>query len=288
MGMNSEQVEARGAGQDHVAFQFGAAGLGQRPSGWSAIRTFEEETLAIDGGDEVADADLPQARRQDAPVADAVRDLHRDLDLIEGLGPEAVRPPQLGTFDGEPPAHPVDGRGQVVFVDTLDLIVSPGMGPLTPGGGAHGYGARAQGVQFGLEIQGGDILRGVSAEHLDRPDAHGPGFFDPYRRPYPPRVPVRVDAVPVLEHARQVAFGPQIGRTGTRHLDRQGVIRASRAGVCDLEGMGEKVALGVAEILAVQPDVALIEDAVEGKERPAIRSRWIAGEVPAVQDGAIG
>ena len=93
----------------------------------------------------------------------------RTLDLtLEGLGAEGVRPPQLGTFDGQPPAHPVDPRGQGVFVDTLDLIVSAGMAPLTPGGGAHGHGARAQGVEVGLELQGGGVLGGVSAQHLEQ------------------------------------------------------------------------------------------------------------------------
>ena len=37
-----------------------------------------------------------------------------------------------------------------------------------------------------------------------------------------------------------------------------------------LEGVGKEVPLGVAEVLAVQPDVALVEDAVEG-QKPAPR-----------------
>ena len=132
------------------------------------------------------------------------------------------------------------------------------------------------GVEVGLEVQGGGVLGGVAAQHLERANAHRAGLVDPHRPPDPARVPVGIDAVPVLEDAGQVAFGGEVGRAGAGHLDRQQVVGAGRQRGGHLEGVGKEIPLGVAEVLAVQPDVALVEDAVEGQE-PAPAGAGAAG-----------
>ena len=54
---------------------------------------------------------------------------------------------------------------------------------------------------------------------------------------------------------------------GTRDLDREHVIVPRRSAVGDLERVRDEVALGGAEVVAVEPDVAVVEDAVELEER---------------------
>ena len=46
-------------------------------------------------------------------------------------------------------------------------------------------------------------------------------------------------------------------------LDAEGVLAAVGQRLGDLEGVGEEVALGVADVAAVEPDVALVEEPVE-------------------------
>ena len=48
-----------------------------------------------------------------------------------------------------------------------------------------------------------------------------------------------------------------------RHLDGEHVLVTEPRQVGDVEAVGEEVALGVAEVGAVEPDVGLVEDAVE-------------------------
>ena len=60
VGVDPQQVQAGLAGQGHVAGQLVAGGLGQGPAGRAAVGALEEQALAVDGGDEVADPDLAQ------------------------------------------------------------------------------------------------------------------------------------------------------------------------------------------------------------------------------------
>ena len=66
VGVHPEQVQAGLAGQGDIAGQLLAGGLGQGPAGGPGVDALEEEALAVDGGDEVADADLPQPGGQAA------------------------------------------------------------------------------------------------------------------------------------------------------------------------------------------------------------------------------
>ena len=66
------------------------------------------------------------------------------------------------------------------------------------------------------------------------------------------------------------------GGPGAGHLDRQQVVGAGRQRGGDLEGVGKEISLGVAQVLAVQPDVALVENAVEGQEPAPAGRRPVA------------
>ena len=111
----------------------------------------------------------------------------------------------------------------------------------------------------------------VASRHSARSRAMrtGPVSVDAHRPPDAARVPVGVEAVPVLEDAGEVALGGEVGRAGAGHLDGEVVLAAGAQRVGHLEGVREEVALGVAEVGAVEPDVALVEEAVEGRARRA-------------------
>ena len=67
-------------------------------------------------------------------------------------------------------------------------------------------------------------------------------------------------------------------RPRARHLDGEVVLAAGAQGVGDLEGVRGEVALGVAEVGAVEPDVALVEEAVEGQPGAAALGRALASK----------
>ena len=99
-------------------------------------------------------------------------------------------------------------------------------------------------------------------------------------RQRPPGFQFAVDAVPVLEHAGDVALAAVTALRRAGHLDREHVLVAEPRQRRDVERVGEEVALGVAEVGAVEPDVGLVEDAVE--RHPAARRQSGSGAVEAM------
>ena len=77
-----------------------------------------------------------------------------------------------------------------------------------------------------------------------------------------------------------------VGRRA-RDLHREVVLAAGAQRLGDLEGVRGEVALGVAEVAAVEPHVALVEDPVEGQPCPATLGWPHRVEGPAVQQRAV-
>jgi hypothetical protein len=59
-------------------------------------------------------------------------------------------------------------------------------------------------------------------------------------------------------------------RRRARHLDREHVVVAEAGQIGDVERVGEEVPLGIAEVGAVEPDVGLVDHAVEHHEHPLV------------------
>ena len=83
------------------------------------------------------------------------------------------------------------------------------------------------------------------------------------------------------------------GCGAARHLDREHVLVAEAGQLGDVVGVGEEVALGVAEVGAVEPDVGLVAEAVEHDPaalalRPAGRARSGAVQQRPVGGGELG
>ena len=77
----------------------------------------------------------------------------------------------------------------------------------------------------------------------------------------------------MLEHAGDVPLGGEVVLARAGDLDGEVVLAAGAERVGDLEGVRREVALGVAEVGAVEPHVALVEEAVEGQPRAATLGR---------------
>jgi hypothetical protein len=91
----------------------------------------------------------------------------------------------------------------------------------------------------------------------------------------------------VLEHAGDVAFGGPVDLWRTCDLDREVVLGSVRELLGDLERVREEVALGVTQVGAVEPYVALVEEAVEGEPasgratsaKAGVDRQWLGTEI---------
>jgi hypothetical protein len=149
-------------------------------------------------------------------------------------------------------------------------------------------GDRVAGVEHGAQAEHGPLGGRVAAQHAQPRDAHRPGLGDAHRAPDPARVPLGVQAVPVLEHARQVSLAGEVRLARARHLHREQVLAALAQRVGDLERVGHEVALGVADVPAVEPHVALVEEPVEDEPAaPAVARRRRLEPAPVQQRAVV-
>ena len=155
-------------------------------------------------------------------------------------------------------------------------------------------------VEAGVQAQVGAGLVGVAAQHAQPVELDRPGVVHEHGTPDAPRVPVPVDGLGVLEQTGDVAPTGRAALGVARHLDGQHVVVAEPGQRGDVEAVREEVALRIAEVGAVEPDVGLVEDAVErdppagadGRggelEALAVQDRPVAGELRAVRPPVTG
>jgi hypothetical protein len=92
----------------------------------------------------------------------------------------------------------------------------------------------------------------------------------------------------VLEAAGDVPLRVEVALREARCLDREDVLATDPHQVGDVEAVREEVALGVTEVRPVEPDVGLVEDAVEGDEQPLTVLRAGVLEAVAVEQRPVG
>ena len=191
--------------------------------------------------------------------------------------PSAAGPPQLGPLDGDGPLELVGAGGER-------------LGQLVVEGAQLGTHAdRSAGVAVQRRPEGDDrpVGRGFAAEQPQAGDPHRSGLGEPYRPPDATGVPCGIEAIRVLEDAGEVALGGLGAFGSTGRLHRQHVLEPVAELFGDLERVGHEVALGIAEIAAVEPHVALVEEAVEGQPAPAALAGAVGLEPAAVQQRAV-
>ena len=93
----------------------------------------------------------------------------------------------------------------------------------------------------------------------------------------------------MLEDAREVALRRSVGLRSAGDFDCERVLGAGLEVFGDVERVRHEVALGVAEVRAVEPDIALVEQPIEGEPHPRLRL-GLDGvlEVRSVEQRAVG
>ncbi len=268
-----EQIEpAVGRRADHL-FAVVGRGVGQARTDRTLVGALDEEAFAVDGQHPILHRHVPKAGRDRAGVADffarPIAEDDVDLDVDELRRPEHPRPPECGLVDPDPPLDPVLARSQRVLLLGGDDPVDRG---------SHGGVRRSGRVEDGSEGQHRSFGGRLAAQDAEAQHAHGSGLLDPHVPPYTAGVPRRVDVGAVFEHARQVAFCRQVARPRAGDLGGEDVVGSVSQGVGDLEGVGKEVALGVTEIVAVEPQVGLVEHTVECQPPPLARGQTRGGE----------
>ncbi len=284
VGVDAKEVEVGLDGELDVTREFGRGGLGQLHPGRAEVRPLEEHLLAVHRERPLPPFERAEPGRQLASVADqaagGVGEADLDDHLVHRRFAQRMGPPQLGPGDGDGPLDGVVAGREWL----LDAQVDTG------DGGAEVDRPCVHGVEMGGEGQHGLLGRRLGADDAESGDAHGSGLDHVDRPPQTSGVPFGIDAVPVLEDPGDVALGRAIALGSTGRLDREDVIGTGGHRIGDLEGVREEVALGVADVAAVEPHVALVEEAVEGQPRSAA-GRWPLGREPcAVQQrpGRVG
>ena len=234
--------------------------------GGAVVGALQEEALAVDRQLPVVEHQRPQADAcaRGCGSTLAVLGEHLDGDVVSGpgrRGPAATTASGSGTVDR--PLQLVLARGEAGLGVGLVAPPRPGRRWWQLDGAGRGGVERRRGS---ARVAGSALAS--RAEHREAADADGPGPLDAHRPPDPARVPVGVEAVPVLEDAGEVALGGAVAGGRAGDLDGEEVLGPVAQRVGDLEGVGEEVALGVAQVAAVEPDVGLVEDAVEDQPGP--------------------
>jgi hypothetical protein len=199
-------------------------------------------------------------------MAGPALDLALDGEVVPRLAAERRRPPPVRLVDAKGPVDEVRAAGERVLVDPLDAC---DRGPQRDAAGLVA-------VELGPEDDHGQLVAGLSAQDPQVADAHRAGLLDPHRCPDAARVVV----------GRRRGERPEQGMAPRGDLDGKGVLVAVGQQLGDVEGVAPEPAVGVAEVAAVEPDVALTGDAVEDEPGPRVRKGPRGKEPVAMEDRA--
>ncbi len=252
--VHAECVEAEVDRCVQVGANHPVGGIRRAGGGRQDVRALEEEALAVHRADPVVPLDLAQPGAALTAIAHLTVDDDLDGDLDQRLVAERSRPPQCRIGDVDRPLEVVLAGG-----DRLELLVDLDVVDVR----AHRHRCEPVAVDARRDPQVRSSCIGVTAQHPQSIDLHGAGVVEEHWPPDPSRVEVRTDAGGGLEDAGDVPTpgGLRLRRAGD--LDGEDVLVAEPRQRGDVEAVTEEVALGVAEVGAVEPDVGLVEDPVE-------------------------
>ena len=181
-----------------------------------------------------------RVRPRSSPLV-ARRGARPTVDVVERLVAEGVRPPQLGAFDGQPPAHLVDPGGQGVL-----LLVRRGPASASArsrrASSVRTVTARgSDGVEVGVEVQGGAVSA-VASRHRTLSDRMRTGPVSRCRtgRQIPPGFQSGSMQSQCWKTPVRLRLARQVGRAGARHLDRQHVLACGPTGRRSPRRCGER------------------------------------------------
>ena len=252
-------------GELDVAAQLVGGGLGEGHAGRAQVGALQEQPLAVDRAIQSSQRDLAQ------PGAAGAR---RSLDLVRrpsprpstscsGWSPSAPRPPQAGSSTSNGPLDVVRARGQRLvqlarstLADACVRTRTVRASSLSSVGAQPRATARSASASRHSTRRRSMRTGPVSSRRTGR--QRPPGFQSGSMQSQCWNTPV------MLRLARRSGW-----RRAGRPRRRARARRRAAAQVGDVERVGEEVALGVAEVGAVEPHVALVEDPVERQPAPA-------------------
>ncbi len=283
--VDAQEVEPGVDGQGHVAGQLVGGGLGQRHAGGALVGPLEEQPLAVDRPDPVADLDRAQPDGALAHVADRAlsrcgpRPRRRSGAGHRGHG--ATTGPARARRRSTPPGS--RRRPTAASRSTVRLRRPPWEAAMVV------TSSTVPASRVSSTARSETMARSsVTSPHRTRqwrtrtgPDCSSrtgrqmpPGFQSWSRRSQCWKTPVRL------------RLAVRSAGAGAGHLHRQGVLVGGLEGLGHLEGVGEEVALGVAQVGAVEPHVARVEDAVEDEPGASWSFRRAEG-LGALERGAV-
>ncbi len=253
-----------------------ASGVPGRP----VVGPLQVQPLAVDRADPVVELDPPESGTTGPPVAElvgGVRRRHLDDHLVQRLVAERPRPPERGAIHRDRPLDVVlAGRERL-----LELVGA------RADRRADDDRRRLGGVEVGPEHHDGALVARLAAEDPQIADPDRPRLLDAHGPPDAAGVPRVVEAVPMLEHAGEVALGRLVALRGAGDLHGEDVLGAVAERRRDVEGVGGEVALGLADVGAVEPQITLVEEPVEVEPPPTAGSRDVGLEPAPVQQGTV-
>ena len=225
----------------------------------------------------VVELDRAEGRATGPMIVHLAVDDELTREFVQGLLAERVRPPQLGLGHVDRPLDPVlADRGWMV-----EFVVDPGDVGTEQDRSAVGV------VEDAAHSETGPSLIGIGAHDTEVLDRARAGLVD---RDFTPDaagvVAGRTRQLRVEDGAHQVAAF--VGIAERRHCDVDGetVLVGVAHQVRDLELVRDEVAVGIAHVGTVEPDITLLGDPVQGDPAAPILRHGRHREAMAVEDRA--
>ena len=245
------------------------------------VGTLDEQALTVHRQLPPVQRNLAQPCPANRSIARLLAPLNEHLDghVGELLGTHAPRPPQTWVVHAECPLDLVGALGEGLHPLALRVAVDRGAD-------ADRVGRVAVQTRVQQQVRPAGVR--VAAQHPKAVDAHGAGGLDTDRAPDTTGIPIGVQSIPVLEDTREVPLGRLVALRRAVHLDGECVLGAEPCDGRDVERVREEVALGVAEIDAVEPDIGLVEESVEHQPLAIARRGGADLDRTAEQQRAVG
>ncbi len=264
--MDAQEIEVRFDRAVDVPAHDGVVDVAGERARRSVARAFEEQPFTVHEELPVATPHLAKRRAKGPSVARLAVDVDREVERAQRLGPERARPPPWRVVDAERPRELVRPRSQRCVARPLEDQDVARAAELRPEARLARLGA---GVQRHVARDAPLFERSLDAYRSGTRNTHRSALDQSNRSPDAAGIHVRIQKRRLPVRARDRPLRAAVVLRRARHLDGKNVLVTGAQRVRNLERVRHERTLGRAEVLAVEPHVAVVEDAVELQEPPA-------------------
>ena len=278
MGHETDEVEAGIVGGLDISGDLERSCIAGSRGGRQHHDALGEQTHPIDRQFPVAHLDRAEGGAHGAVVVDLPVDHELASEVVEWLFPERVWPPEIGLRDVDRPLDSVLSYRSWM----PEFVVDPG------DAGTQGDRPTVWMVEDASQREARLRRVGIDAHDPEMLDGGCAGVFDGDRPPHPSGVVAGCPGeVWVEDGAHEIGTLVRIAEGRHGHVDCDEVVVAVAHEVSDLESVGNEIAVGVADIGTVEPDVSLLGQPVECDPAPASGLDGLHLEVVSEQNGAL-